>query len=368
LLERMLVQGNEAVGWGALSAGCDAFFGYPITPQNEIPEWFSREFPKRGKIFVQSQSEVGSIMMVYGGAAAGFRVMTSTSSPGWALMQEGMSHLAAAELPCIIVLVQRGGPGQGSIRHAQMDYLCTTRGGTGGYKNIILAPASVQETHDLVQLAFYLADKYRNPVIVLSDGILGLIRESVEMKTIDFGPLPEKDWAVRGRERQKDKGFRFVHSGVGTAAILVLGYPNYISWLEHMDEKYEEMESELKYESYQAEDAELLLVAYGYPARVCKEAINMARAEGLKVGLLRPITLWPFPSQVLKDKVDLGCKFLVVEDSLGQMVEDVRNAVQERSKVHFLGMLSRHLPTDGGMILPSRVLEKIRRLSTEKGR
>jgi len=368
LVERILVQGNEAVGWGALSAGCDAFFGYPITPQNEIPEWFSREFPKRGKIFVQSQSEIASIMMVYGGAAAGFRVMTSTSSPGWALMQEGMSHLAAAELPCIIVLVQRGGPGQGSIRHAQMDYLCTTRGGAGGYKNIIVAPASVQETHDLVQLAFYLADKYRNPVIVLSDGILGLIRESLEIKTMDFGPLPEKDWAVRGRERHKDKNFRFVHSGVGTAAVLTRGYPNYVSWLEHMADKYEQMESELKYESYQAEDAELFLVAYGYPARVCKEAVNMARTEGLKVGLFRPITLWPFPYQLIKGKAESGGKFLVVEDSLGLMVEDVRMAVQGQAEVHFLGMQSRHLPTDGGMILPSRVLEEIRRLSTDEER
>jgi 2-oxoglutarate ferredoxin oxidoreductase subunit alpha len=249
-----------------------------------------------------------------------------------------------------------------------MDYLCTTRGGTGGYKNIILAPTSVQETHDLVQLSFYLADKYRNPVILLSDGILGLIRESLEIKTIDFGPLPEKDWAVRGWKRHNDKKFRFVHSGVGTAAVLVLGYPNYISWLEHMDEKYKKMESELKYESYQAEDAELLLVAYGYPARVCKEAINMARAEGLKVGLIRPITLWPFPYQVIKDKAESGDRFLVVEDSLGLMVDDVRMAVQGKAEVHFLGMQSRHLPTDGGMILPSRVLEEIRRLSTEEGR
>jgi 2-oxoglutarate ferredoxin oxidoreductase subunit alpha len=361
MVERMLVQGNEAVGWGALNAGCDGFFGYPITPQNEIPEWFAREFPKRGKVFVQSQSELGSINMLYGGAAAGFRVMTSTSSPGWGLMQEGMSHIVAAELPCVVVLVQRGGPGAGSVRHAQMDYLSATRGGgQGGYKNIVLAPASVQEVHDLVQLAFYLADKYCNPVVVLSDGIMGLIGESLEMKTLDFGPLPEKNWAMRGRERQKDGIARMLHSAPGVAPSR--GYMTYLAWLVHMDEKYRKMaDSEVRYEMYQPEDAKLLVVAYGYPSRVSKEASKMARAQGLKVGLVRPITLWPFPSQVIRDKAEQGCRFLVVEDSLGQMVDDVRMAVQGRVDVALLGVQARHLPTDGGMILPGRVLEEIRR-------
>ena len=358
--ERMLVQGNEAVGWGALSAGCDGFFGYPITPQNEIPEWFSREFPKRGKVFVQTESETGSINMLYGGAAAGFRVLTSTASPGWSLMQEGMSQLAAAELPCVIVLVQRGGPGQGSIRHAQMDYNSVTKGGGGGgYKNIVLAPSSAQEAHDLVQLAFHLADKYCNPVILLMDGIIGLIAESLEVKTIDFGPVPEKNWAVRGRGRQKDGNRRFIHS-YPSGAPPPGGFPTYLAWLEHLDDKFQQMaDSELRYETYQTEDADLILVAYGYPSRVCKEAVNMARAEGLKVGLLRPITVWPFPYDVLRGKADQECKFLVVEDSFGQMVEDVKIAAHEQAEVHLLGMLSRHLPTDGGMILPGRVLEEI---------
>jgi len=358
-----LMQGNEAVGWGALNAGCDGFFGYPITPQNEVPEWFAREFPSRGKVFVQSPSETAAIMMLYGGAGAGFRVMTSTSSPGWGLMQEGMSHLAAAELPCVIVLVQRGGPGQGSIRHAQMDYRCVTRtGGGGGYRNIVLAPASVQEVHDLVQLAFHLADKYRNPVVVLSDGILGLIGETVDLKPLDFGPLPDKDWAVRGRDRQKDVVRRYVHSCPSTAPP-PCGYPDYVSWLEHTGHKYQAIEdSEIRYEAYESEDADLLLVAYGYASRVSKEAIMAARAEGIRVGLVRPITLWPFPFQVLRDKAGRGCSFLVVEDSLGQMVEDVRTAAGGEAPVHFLGLLSRHLPTDGGMILPDRVYEEIRRL------
>ncbi|MDY6854004.1 MAG: 3-methyl-2-oxobutanoate dehydrogenase subunit VorB [Thermodesulfobacteriota bacterium] len=362
MAERIFVQGNEAVGWGALYAGCDGFFGYPITPQNEVTQWFASEFPKRGKVFLQSQSEVGSINMLYGGAAAGFRVMTSTSSPGWGLMQETISHCVAAELPCIIVLVQRGGPGAGSIRHAQMDYISATRGGgQGGYKNIVLAPCSVQEIHDQVQLAFHLADKYRNPTIVLTDGILGQVCESVEVKTIDFGPLKEKDWALRGIRRQKDGKCRLINAAAGV--LPVPPYPNYISWLRHMDEKYKQMETdELRYETYKAEDAELILVAYGYTARVGKEAVNMARVKGLKVGLVRPITAWPFPYEIIREKAIDGCKFLVVEDSLGLLLEDVKIAVERRADVHLVSILDRHLPTDGGMIMPGRVLEEVERL------
>lgn len=362
MTERMFVQGNEAVGWGALYGGCDGFFGYPITPQNEVTHWFAREFPKRGRIFLQSQSEIGSVNMLYGGASMGFRVMTSTSSPGWGLMQETISNCIATELPCVIVLVQRGGPGGGSIRHAQMDYITATRGGGhGGYKNIVLAPASVQEIHDLVQLAFYLADKYRNPTVVLTDGILGLVSESVEVRTIDFGPLEEKDWAFRCRGRKKDGKSRQITSGVGV--VPMPPYPDYISWLRHVEDKYQEMEnSELRYETYKAEDAELMLVSYGYTARVSKEAVNMARAEGLRVGLIRPITLWPFPFGVIKEKALQGCKFLVVEDSLGLMIQDVKIGVEGHTEVHLVGILDRHIPTDGGMIMPDRVFEEIKRL------
>ncbi|MEW6616585.1 MAG: 3-methyl-2-oxobutanoate dehydrogenase subunit VorB [Thermodesulfobacteriota bacterium] len=362
MTKRMFIQGNEAVGWGALYGGCDAFFGYPITPQNEVTQWFAREFPKRGKVFLQSQSEVGSINMLFGGAAAGFRVMTSTSSPGWGLMQETISHCVAAEVPCVIVLVQRGGPGSGSIRHAQMDYITATRGGgPGGYKNIVLAPASAQEIHNLIQLGFHLADKYRNPTVILTDGILGQVSESVDVQTIDFGPLKQKDWALRGRENQKDGKSRIINSAVG---ILPLPpYPDYISWLRHIEEKFQEMENaELRYEMYEAEDAELILVAYGYTARVSKEAVNMCRAEGLKVGLIRPITLWPFPYDIIKEKACQGCKFLVIEDSLGLMIQDVRISVEGRTDVHLIGILDRHIPTDGGMIMPVRVIEEIKRL------
>ena len=365
MVERILVQGNDAVGWGALMAGCQGYFGYPITPQNEIPTFFAREMPKRGRIFVQSQSEVASINMLQGGSATGARVMTSTSSPGWGLMQEGMSNLASSELPCVIVQVQRGGPGEGTTQHSQMDYLSVTRGGGGGgYKNIVLAPASVQETHDLVQLAFYLADKYRNPTVVLSDGLLGMLAESIEIKTLDFGPLPEKDWAATGKANHKDGWPRWVNPT--PAMFPKFPYPydsSYKAHLESLDKKYHLMaESEVRYESYQTEDAALILVAYGYTARTSKEAVDMARTEGLKVGLIRPITLWPFPSEAIRQKALQGCNFLVVEDSLGQMIDDVKLAVEGKTEVQLLGALARHSSTPTGMLLPDRIFEEVKRL------
>jgi len=355
--ERMFIEGNEAICRGAAIANCQAFFGYPITPQNEITEWFAREFPKMGRVFVQSQSELGSINMLYGAAAA-VRAMTSTSGPGWSLMQEGVSSMANAELPCVIVDVQRGGPGSGTIRQAQQDYLqCTRGGGHGDYKNVVLTPASVQECCQLTQLAFYLADKYRNPVIMLSDAIIGRLRETVNIEAIDFGPLPDKDWALRGKAGHKDGKRRMIdHS-----ADLYRRDPDFVSFLRRLDQKIKQMqEAELRYESYKAEDARLILVAYGYTSRVAKEAINMARAEGISAGLIRPITVWPFPYEVVREKARQGCKFLVVEDSLGQMLDDVWFAVEGQAEVHLVGILDRHMPTDGGMILPNKVLEKIR--------
>jgi len=361
--ERLFIEGNVAIGWGAATAGCEAYFGYPITPQNEITEWFASEFPKMGRIFVQSQSELGSINMLYGAAGAGVRAMTSTSTPGWSLMQETMSDMANAEFPCVVVNVQRGGPGGGPIRHAQMDYLqCTKGGGHGDYRNIVLAPASAQECCDLMQLAFYLGDKYRNPVIVLSDAIIGRLRETVEVEKIEFGPLPDKDWAVRGKANHKDGKRRFVeHSGD-----LFGRYPSYRALLQSLNQKIKQMEaSELRYENYLMEGASLILVAYGYTARVAKEAVNAARADGIKAGLIRLITAWPFPYQIIRDKAYQGCKFLVVEDSLGQVVEDVRCAVEGRTEVHLVSILDRHMPTDGGMILPDKVFSKIKEISNE---
>jgi len=363
VIERVFIEGNEAIARGATLAGCQAFFGYPITPQNEIIEWFAREFPQMGRVFVQSQSELGSINMVYGAAAAGVRAMTSTSGPGWSLMQETMSALANAELPCVVVNVQRGGPGGGTIRHAQQDYLqCTRGGGHGDYRNIVLAPASPQECCDLIQLAFHLADKYRNPVVVLLDAIIGRLREVVELRKLDFGPVPDKEWAVRGRGEHKDGRRRIVEH----SSDLFGRDPDYLTLLRRLGQKMRQMqEVEVRYENYEAEEAELILVAFGYAARVAKEAVNQARAEGVKVGLLRPITLWPFPREIIKEKARQGCQFLVVEDSLGQMVEDVEFAVEGRAEVHLVSVLDRHIPTDGGMIFPERVLEKI--LELERG-
>jgi len=354
--ERILVEGNEAVGWGALSAGCDCYFAYPISPQNEIIEFFAREMPKRSKVFVQAQSETGTIGMLYGAAAIGVRAMTSTSSPGWGLMQEGMSNLSGARLPCVVVLVQRVGPAVQNLQHAQMDYNSVTKGGGGGgYKNIVLAPASVQETHDLTQLAFYLADKYRNPVIVLTDALMGHAIEFLEVKTLDFGPLPSKeDWVLRVRGQRKD-GKHIVAPAKGMME-------GYIDYLRDLRQRYQAMESELRYEDYKMEDAELVLVAYGYCARVCTEAVDTARAQGLKAGLLRPISLWPFPYHVIRDKASQGCKFLVVEDSLGLMVDDVRMGVEGKTEVSLLDITCRHLPSEDGMIMPGRVLEETRRL------
>ncbi|MFC2059456.1 transketolase C-terminal domain-containing protein, partial [Chloroflexota bacterium] len=308
---------------------------------------------------VQSQSEIGAINMLQGAAAAGVRAMTSTSSPGWGLMQEGISNIVAARLPCVIVLVQRMGPGVSRIAPAQMDYLSATRGGGGGgYKNIVLAPASVQEIHDLTQLAFYLADKYRNPVIVLSDGIIGHVSESLEVKTLEFDPLPYKDWAIRGRDLQKNGKRRYIVSGTSGKEV----FANYRDYLCHLRDKYRQMETEVRYEEYNTDDADIILIAYGYCARVSEEAVDMAREQGINAGLLRPITLWPFPHQVIKEKAYKGCRFLVVEDSLGLMVDDVKASVEEKTQVLLAGVECRHLPTDEGMILPGKVLEEIRRL------
>ena len=361
--ERIFVNGNEAVGWGALAADCRAFFGYPITPQNEVTEWFAREFPKRGRIFIQTSSETASINWLYGGACVGARVMTSTSSPGWALMQETISHMVNTEVPCVVVLVQRGGPGQGTTRHAQMDYASATwGGGHGGYKNIVLTPASAQEVHDLMQLAFYLADKYCNPVIVLSDGIIGTMMEPIALREINFNSLPEKDWALRGKGRRKDGQRRLLSSAQGL--IPTSRNPNYLTLLHTLHNKFQQMAAhEIRYEASLLEDAELVLVAFGYAARASLQAMNWARAEGIKVDMIRPITVWPFPSQIIKEEAEKGVKFLVVEDNLGQMVMDVKMASEGKAAIYLVSALDRHEAMEGGAIYPEKVLEKIKELT-----
>jgi len=352
---RVLITGNEAIGYGAIYADCMFYVGYPITPQNEVIEFFAREFPERGRVFVQADSEITSINVLCGAAAYGARAMTSTSSTAFSLMQEGISAIAAADIPCVIVDVQRGGPGAGTTQTAQMDYNVATRGGHGDYHTIVLAPSSVAENFEMVQLAFHLADKYRHPVIMLSDGITGQMKETVELQTIayDYPPL-ERDWAVRGSAMDGLKRKLLFN----TTALV-----SYYDYLFKADKKYREiMASEVRYEADGVEDADLILVAYGSSARIAMGAMKMAQKQGYKVGIIRPITLWPFPSQVISETASRAGKFLVVEDSLGQMVDDVKASVEGKADVHLVGVLDRHLPGPSGIILPITVLKKIKEI------
>jgi len=356
--KKMFMSGNEAVARGAIAADCKYFFGYPITPQNDIPEFMSREMPKVGGVFIQSESEVSSIYMVYGGALCGARVMTSTSSPGYALMQEGVSYIAETEAPCVVVNVSRMGPGIGTGGQAgQTDYRIAAKGGGhGGYRAIVFAPSSAQEVYELMQVAFHLADKYRIMCLVLSDYVLGQMAEVVELKKLKFpDELPEKFWALKGSG--KKDGMRYMH---------VVGFLNYggvISWHEGLLKKYKRVEeNEIRYETHYADDAELLLVAYGSTARTSLKAIEMARAEGLKVGLFRPITLWPYPEEALREVALKAKQVLCVEDSNGQMKEDVDFAVRAQIPVHYLGMWGRNSDNPNGLIFPERVFEEIKKL------
>lgn len=358
MLERILVSGNNAVARGAIQAGCKYFFGYPITPQSEIPEYMSKELPKIGGVYVQSESESGSIYMVYGGGLAGERIMTSTSSPGLSLMAEGISYLAEQEIPAVIVDVMRMGPGIGTGgQGAQTDYLQVTKGcGHGGYHAIVLAPASGQEIFDLMQLAFFLADKYRGPVIVVTDFILGQTEEPIEVRTLDFDPLPEKDWALTGKEKRGGKRVThvaafFTHQGI-------------LNYQMKLIEKYAEIKrTEVRYDEYMTDDCDLLIVAYGSSARIGRGAVDMGRAKGLKLGLFRPITLWPFPAEALSRQSLKAGRVLVVEDSQGQLVEDVQAAVKAQVPVHLLGMWGRHNVGGGGVIHPERIIEEVEKLN-----
>lgn len=356
--ERILVSGNNAVARGAIQAGCKCFFGYPITPQSEIPEYMSKELPKIGGVFVQSESESGSIYMVYGGGLAGERIMTSTSSPGLSLMAEGISYLAEQEIPAVIVDVMRMGPGIGTGgQGGQTDYLQVTKGcGHGGYRSIVLAPASCQEIFDLMQLAFYLADKYRSPVIVVTDFILGQTEEPLELRTLEFGPLPEKNWALTGK--QKRGGERVAH----VAAFIT--YKGMLNYHMKLIEQYKEIKrTEVRYETYMAEDCDFLIVAYGSSARMARGAVEMGRAKGLKLGLFRPITLWPFPAEAISRQSLNAGKVLVVEDSQGQLIEDVEAHVKGQVPVHLLGIWARHNVEGGGIIHPERIIQEVEKIN-----
>jgi 2-oxoglutarate ferredoxin oxidoreductase subunit alpha len=347
--ERILMCGNEALAEAAIIAGCDAYFGYPITPQNEIPAYMSRRMPEEGRVFVQCESELAAINMVFGASATGKRAMTSSSSPGISLMQEGMSYLAGAELPAVVVNVMRGGPGLGNIAPSQADYFQATRGGGhGDYRTIVFGPSSVQELADCMPLAFDLADQYRMTVVVLADGVLGQMMEPIVLEKKPRRKLPRKDWALTGAKDRPQNIVRSLWLGEG-----VLEKLNY-----KLKAKYEQVEkSEVLCEQYDLDDAELIVVAYGIAARIVRGAVHKARQEGIKVGWIRPITLWPFPMEQVGRAADEFRIFLVVELSNGQMVEDVKLAVAGKAPVLFYGR------PGGGIPTVDEILEKIRQLS-----
>lgn len=350
---RILMSGNEAAARGALDAGCKALFAYPITPQTEIMEHMAKELPKVGGVYLQVEGEYAAIYMTYAASLTGERVMTASSGCGLALMSEGISYCHAADAPLVIVDVSRLGPGIGTGgQHGQSDYRMVVHGGgNGGYHSIVLAPADCQETYDTVQLAFYLADKYRIVVMVLTDFMIARSEELVETRRLEFGPLPAKDWALKGKA---NKGGRFdVHRGGQTWATTV----DYFT--EHQ-ELYRKIEaSEIRFETYKTEEADFLLTAYGSMANVCHRAVDLAREQGLKVGLFRPISLWPFPVTELRALARKSGKVLVVEDCEGQYVDDVRCAVEGQVPVHLLGIWGRHNKTAWGVIHPERVLEEV---------
>lgn len=353
MAEKVLMKGNEAIGEAAIVAGCRHYFGYPITPQTELTEYMSRRMPKVDGVFLQAESEVAAINMVYGAAGAGARVMTSSSSPGISLKQEGISYIAGAELPCVIVNMMRGGPGLGSIQPAQGDYFQATKGGGhGDFRNIVLAPNSVQELVDITILSFDLAEKYRNPVMVLGDGALGQMMEPAEFNPSNAEPS-QKPWAATGlRGRTKPNIINSLYLQPD-----ILERHNI-----HLQDKYTLIkENEIRYEQIRTDDAELVLVAYGITSRIARSAMEKARSEGMKVGLFRPISLWPFPEAQLFELTKKSSAFLTLELSAGQMVEDVRLAVNGAKPVYFYGR------TGGMMPSPQEVYEVIVKTMNGKG-
>ena len=347
--EKVLMKGNEAIAEAAIRAGCRHYFGYPITPQTELAAYMAKRMPKIGGTFLQAESEVSAINMVYGVAASGKRVMTSSSSPGVSLKQEGISYIAGADLPALIINVQRGGPGLGGIQPSQSDYFQATKGGGhGDYHLIVLTPDSVQEMADLTALAFDLADKYRMPAMLLADGTMGQMMEPVVLPEESCGTV-EKPWAVTGTQMKR------THNIVNSLYLVPeeLERTN----IERFERYKTVEEQETRWESYMMEDADICLVAFGIAARVTKNAVTAARKEGIKAGMIRPITIWPFPKKPLREAADRVRGFISVELSMGQMIEDVRLATECRRPVELCFRA-------GGMIpSPDEVLESIRKMN-----
>jgi 2-oxoglutarate/2-oxoacid ferredoxin oxidoreductase subunit alpha len=346
-IERILVKGNEAICRGAIDAGCHCFFGYPITPQNDIPEYMSKMMPKLGRVFVQAESEVAAANMLLGAAACGVRAMTSSSSPGISLKQEAISYMAGTELPAVIVNISRGGPGLGDIGPSQGDYYQAVKGGGhGDYRQLVLAPGTVQEAYDLVSKAFDLAFAYRNPVMVLGDAIIGQMMEPLTVgvkKDIgrDDGSL---DWKLTGKGQRSPRILKSLHLQDGALA----GHN------AHLRDKYEGMRQEVLFENFQVDDAELIIVAFGSVGRIAKSTVRKLRADGHKVGLHRPITLFPFPEQELERLARANKRFLTIEHNLGQMVDDVRLAIRRHADSGFHGHLPGNLPTPEDFEQPIR--------------
>ena len=353
-MAKVLFNGNSAIGEAAIRAGCQCYFGYPITPQNELTEYMAIHLSrKKGCTFIQSESEISAINMVFGASVAGVRAMTSSSSPGISLKQEGISYLAACELPAVIVNMSRGGPGLGSIAASQSDYFQATRGGGhGDYRTIVLAPSSVQELADLTYKAFDLADKYRLPVVILGDGMLGQMMEPVEFRYEAPEELPVRADAMRGAKGRPSRIIRTFTSNPATLEEL--------NW--SLFRRYQLIQqTEVACDTSMVEDAQLIVVAFGTAARIAKGAIKNARTAGLKVGMLRPITLWPFPAGKVKELAKRTRHFLVFEMNMGQMIEDVQLALAGAGEVSFYGRTGGVIPT------PSEVLRVISRLYYQKG-
>ncbi|MCS7233838.1 MAG: 3-methyl-2-oxobutanoate dehydrogenase subunit VorB [Synergistetes bacterium] len=338
MAEKLLMKGNEVLAEAAVRAGCRFFFGYPITPQNEIPEYMSWRLPEVGGVYLQAESEVAAINMVFGAAGAGARVLTSSSGPGISLMQEGISYIAAAELPCVIINVARGGPGLGGILPAQSDYFQATKGGGhGDYHLIVLAPHDLQEAFDLTVLAFELADKYRNPVMIYVDGFLGQMMEPVEIRDpVDLSNIPPKPWAITGAKGRKRNLIKTLYLEGE-----MLEAHNF-----KLKKKYEEIaQNEVRYELYMMEDAEIAISAYGISARISKTAVKILREKGIKIGIIRPITLFPFPYNVYESFSDKLKYVLVVEMSMGQFVYDVDYGLKRKVPVDLLSHAGGIAPT-----------------------
>lgn len=348
---KKLLQGNIALCEGAIEAGLDAYYAYPITPQNEISAYFAEVLPKLGKVFLQAESELAAINMVFGTAVTGKRAMTTSSSPGISLMQEGISYLCGCELPCVIVNVMRGGPGLGNISGSQQDYFQSTRGGGhGDYYTIVLAPFSVKEIYEFTKESFVLAEKYRNPVLIIFDGYLGQMMEVVDTESdeeklnVTLDKPIDKNWVLDGAKGRPSRKIR--------SLLMAEGELEQHNW--HLKEKYDRIKNEeVRVKFYETEDAEICLVAFSIAARACLDAVYQLRKSGIKIGLVRPQTLWPFPYKEIQELATQIKKFLVVEMNLGQMLEDVKLAVNGKAEVYFYGR------PGGSLVSTKEIINKV---------